>query len=613
MKIRTKLILIYLLLGMEMSFAQTISRGPYLNMATHASIIIRWRTNIPCNSEIHYGLTKNALNSVIINNANVIDHGIQLSGLQADTKYFYAVGASGTILQSSIENYFTTLPIASVSYDKPIRFWAIGDMAKQTQQEIDVREAFKKYVDTNQVHGFILLGDNAYNSGFDADYQLGFFNYFQHDLLKHIPIWPVLGNHDYNNDYSLRQSHAISYLDIFTLPENGEIGGVASGTERYYSFNYGNVHFVHLDSYGLENVSGNYYGLADTMYSPQVNWLRSDLAANQMPWTIVCFHHPPYCMGTHNSDNEMDLVYIRTHLSPILERYNVDLVLNGHCHTYQRSRMMKNYVGMESDFDPIEFNRQSTSGKYDGTANSCPYIKNTVVHEAKDSGVIYMVIGSGSAVPQAPQAAWPHDAMYYSNYADNGSLLLTVEGSRLDAEWISTDTADVIKDRLTIYKNRKSFEKIILKLPAPVTIKASWNSPYSFSWNTGETTQTMNAFVTKDSMFTVTDSMSCITDTFLVVDSASSLGIVNNDAFIVNYFPNPITNKLTIQLPHSGEYICSLFTENGQQILRRNFRTNTNSFSLDIENTIVSGIYFVELQEKNKPFLSKRKILIEQK
>lgn len=58
MKIRTKLILIYLLLGMEMSFAQTISRGPYLNMATHASIIIRWRTNIPCNSEIHYGLTK---------------------------------------------------------------------------------------------------------------------------------------------------------------------------------------------------------------------------------------------------------------------------------------------------------------------------------------------------------------------------------------------------------------------------------------------------------------------------------------------------------------------------------------------------------------------------
>ncbi len=583
--------------------AQVITRGPYMTLATNNTIVIHWSTDIPATGKVQFGTNPALLNNSFSNLSYTTNHIIQLTNLLPYTKYYYSIGTATTVLQSDTNQHFVTLPFTSPLFEKPIRFWAVGDMGKQTQQQINVRESFRKYVGNTQIDGWILLGDNAYNSGLDIEFQNGFFNYYQHSVLKNIVLWPVLGNHDYANDYTLRTTHQLPYFDLFTLPQNAEAGGLASGTERYYSFNYGNVHVVNLDSYGLENVGGTYYGLSDTLYSPQIQWLKNDLQANQLPWVIVSFHHPPYCMGSHNSDAEGDLMAIRTQLNPILERNNVDIVLNGHCHTYQRSQYMKGHHGMEATFDSNLHILQQTSGINDGTVNSCAFVKNQHTGLRKDSGVIYMVVGSGGAIPQAPFAAWPHNAMQYSNYADNGSLLLTIEGNKLLAEWISTDTNQVVKDKLTIYKNVGKSTTIHTAYPDTINLKASWKSNDYYQWTTGDSSRTIEYIATKDTMILVEDSYSCITDTFFITNSPNSIiePMVDENDIIV--YPNPVHTELYIQLPQLGWFDVIIYNLNGETIYKQRLNNTSSKLTIPLQDKFKAGTYLLELKNDVHPTL----------
>ena len=71
---------------------------------------------------------------------------------------------------------------------------------------------------------------------------------------------------------------------MFVLPENGGPDGI----ERWYSYDWGDVHFVALDTERTGPV--------------QAAWLDADLTANQLPWTIVYWHKPPFSSGEHGSD-----------------------------------------------------------------------------------------------------------------------------------------------------------------------------------------------------------------------------------------------------------------------------------------------------------------------
>ena len=82
-------------------------------------------------------------------------------------------------------------------------------------------------------------GNKVVDFGTDSEYQRAVFETFP-GLLRSTFLWPTLGNHDAPN--------ASVYHDLFTLPANGESGGLASGTEAYYSFDWGDIHFVCLDS-----------------------------------------------------------------------------------------------------------------------------------------------------------------------------------------------------------------------------------------------------------------------------------------------------------------------------------------------------------------------------
>jgi hypothetical protein len=582
--------------------ALSIVRGPYLTMATPTSVTICWRTDSLCDQAVRYGLSPANTNNTHVALTPATDHCITVQGLQPNTRYYYSVGTGAQVLRGDSLCTFQTQPFASPMYSQPLRFWAVGDVAKQTLQQAAVRDAYLQHKGNAPVHGWIMLGDNAYNNGLDQEYQLGFFNFYQQQVLPNTVLWPVVGNHDYANNYTLRTTYQIPYLDIFSLPKNGECGGLPSGNERYYSFNYGNVHFINLDSYGLEQVNGTWYGLADTAFSPQVNWLKADLLANTMPWVIVSFHHPPYCMGTHNSDIEGDLVALRTYLNPILERYNVDLVLNGHCHTYQRSRFLHGHYGLEPTFDSVQHVRQAGSGHYNGTPNSCAYRKLSTPQMPlpSDTGTLYLVIGSGGAIPQLPFGTWPHEAMVFSNYADNGSLLLTVEGNRLDAEWISTDTLQPVKDRFTLFKHVGRRHQVHTLFPGTVTLSAGWPAPDgSYRWSHGDSLRTVQVAVQGDTLFTVQDEHECFTDSFFVSDQPLGLSHAADPATFALY-PNPASDLLYLEWGLQEQYNSYVLKDSeGRTLGNGAIAPGQQNLRLELPAGLASGLYSVALHGRN--------------
>ncbi len=428
-------------------------RGPYLQMATPNNMTIRWRTNPFDRSRVKYGLSSSDLNMRTDDSTLVNEHIVTLKNLKPFTKYYYTVGnLADSILQGNEDNYFYTLP--EKDSEQLIRVAGFGDCGNNSINQRMVKGQVLNYLGDNYLNAWILMGDNAYTDGTDAEYQAKFFNIYKDDLLKKYPLYPVPGNHDYNDSKSASASDQVkmAYYQNFSLPTKGEAGGVASGTESYYSYDIGNVHFLALDSYGPDS-KGMF--MHEEM-GEQVEWVKRDLQANKSKWIVAYFHHPPYTKGSHDSDKSSLLVKIRENFIKILEEYNVDLVISGHSHVYERTKLIKGYYGMEADFDTKKYEISSSTALYDGSKNSAPYIKSTKGNQ----GTVYVVSGSAGALGGA-RPGYPHDAMFYSNNEIGGAVMLEIQGSTLDLKWLSSDGK--IQDRFTMMKDLTKDEEKKLK------------------------------------------------------------------------------------------------------------------------------------------------------
>ena len=275
---------------------------------------------------MHFGLDPGSLTLSASNATSTTEHEVQLTGLSADVKYFYSVGTSSVTLAGGASDHFVvTAPVPGTA--KPTRVWVIGDSGTANGNARAVRDAFLEFTESRDPDLWIMLGDNAYDDGTDAEYQAAVFNTYP-QVLPRTVLWPTLGNHDGHEADSATQSGP--YYDIFSLPRNGEAGGVASGTEAYYSFDYGNMHFICLDSDETDRSADG----------AMMTWLKADLAANDKEWVIAFWHHPPYSKGSADSDEQWGSILLRQNAVPILERYGVDLVLTGHSHSYERSYLI---------------------------------------------------------------------------------------------------------------------------------------------------------------------------------------------------------------------------------------------------------------------------------
>ncbi len=484
----------------------TIIRGPYLQLATTSSINLRWRTDQVTNSRVRWGLSPAALNNTLTDSALTAEHEIRISGLAPHTKYWYSVGSTTDTLQGDSNNYFRTMRAAGDT--ALMRIVALGDCGNNSTNQRAVRDQVINYLGSNYMDNWILLGDNAYDAGTDAEFQSGFFNIYRDRFLKQNPLFPAPGNHDYGNNGTNQNTHAVPYYNHFSLPTHAEAGGDSSNNEAYYSFNQGNIHFLSLDSYGEEDAGTT--RMYDTL-GAQVQWIKKDLANNtNKGWVIAYWHHPPYTMGSHTSDGETELVKIRQNFIRILERMGVDLVLCGHSHDYERSKLMQGHYGNEATFDSAVHNISQSNGAYNGTANSCPYMKDSVVQK---TGTVYVVSGSAGQLG-GQQASFPHAALSaYSDASHGGGLVLEVQGNRLDAKWVCAD--GVIRDRFTLMKDANFRKTYTINAGDSVELTAGFNGTYSWT-NSTATTKTIKVAPMDTTLYVVRDNNNCVADSFQV-------------------------------------------------------------------------------------------------
>lgn len=415
------------LTGNVANTAPQITRGPYLQMVTASSAILRWRTDIACDSHAAYGLTANNLGNFVENAASTTEHEITLTGLSAHTQYFYSVGSSTVTLAQGNDYFFRTAqPIGTRS---PTRLWVIGDAGWNSQGQRDVYNAYRNYTGSTYTDAWLMLGDNAYYDGTDSEYQTGLFNVYP-ELLRQTAAWSTLGNHDGHSADSATQSGP--YYDIFNLPKNAEAGGVASGTEAYYSFDVANIHFIVLDSYESSRTPG----------SAMLNWLVSDLQATSADWLIAIWHHPPYSRGSHDSDFELGMIEMRQNVLPILDNYGVDLVLSGHSHSYERSKFIDGHYGLSGTYTDAAYAKNSGSGNPDKGA--APYSKTfpTIAH----SGAVYAVAGSSGTISGGDLN---HPVMY-SSLNELGSMIIDVNAITLRAKFLNAN--GIARDAFTLQK-----------------------------------------------------------------------------------------------------------------------------------------------------------------
>lgn len=494
---------VYFLISVLLFICESISaqvpklvRGPYLQVVTPTSVVVRWRTDQPTTGRIWFGQSAGSLTETSRELQPSLEHSLTLTGLQPATRYAYAVGFDDTQLTNGPDYYVkTALPAGDT---RPVRIWALGDFGSGSDNQRNVYQAYRNATVNRPADLWLWLGDNAYSFGLEDEYQQLVFSVYP-QTLRNTPLFITPGNHDYADSET---NFNVAYYNLFAFPEQGESGGIPSGSKSYYSSDYGNVHLVSLDSQGR---SDGQYRLYDTT-STQVQWLKRDLAANKLPWTIVIFHHPPFSKGSHNSDTELSMKLLRENLTPILERYNVDLVLNGHSHGYERTYRIKGLQGLANTFNKATHVVENTTARYDGSPNSCPIL-------TKGQGTVYIVNGSGGQLG-GQSVDFPHPATVYNNTTLGGSMLLDVNDNRLDAQLVMADGS--VLDKFTILKNVNKSISLPAEYGDTLQLAASW--PGDYRWTDDQTSRSIRYLANQSGTIpiTVIDSRQCLTDQFTV-------------------------------------------------------------------------------------------------
>ncbi len=454
-------LLAFLLLTASTTYAQSVVRGPYLQTPTDESIIVMWRTDLLTATSLWYGSHPDSLTLHSTLQNSVRDHTVIITGMEPYTTYYYAVGDGGNVLAGGdLQHRFRTHPLPGE--EQPVRVWAIGDFGKGNAGQIAVKQSYLDHPGGEDTDVWIWLGDNAYDDGTDNEYQSKVFGLTGFsDVFSWLPFYPSPGNHDYNEVWSEStlfgipysniplENHEGPYFDIVDVPEQAEAGGFPSQLEVYYSFDHGNTHFLSLNSevYDFLNTSDG--------INQMKAWIEQDLDQNDKLWTVAYFHQPPYSKGSHDSDDFFELVMkaMRERVLPLLEQYDIDLVVCGHSHVFERSHLIHGHYGSSGSWDPATMLKDGDGGNFDaGNA----YIKDDLT--TTPDGTVYVVCGnSGSG---NTDGTMDHPVMVTNSNGPGvyGSFYMDIYRNRLDGHYLLSN--GTIGDSFTILKKNLSLSTI---------------------------------------------------------------------------------------------------------------------------------------------------------
>ena len=327
-------------------------------------------------------------------------HSVTFDELEPNTLYGYRVG-DGEHWSEWIQ--FKT---ASATNDK-FSFLYVGDAQNYILELWSrlIRQGFQKAPDARFI---VHAGDLVSNAHGEEEWEEWFkAGSFIHSM---IPGFPTPGNHEYEplyegQDDSLEQL-SIQWRPQFTLPENGPKGIDELKETTYY-----------MDFQGVRMISLN----SSEYREKQAEWLKEILANNPNKWTIVTFHHPLFSASEGRSNTEWKEL-----LKPIFDEFHVDLVLQGHDHTYARGRVA-----------PKEYNLTSGINKRDQT------------------GTMYVVSVSGGKMYRANKEAWQQWGAEKDRDAENTQLVQVITVDHDTIHFQSYTATGDLYDAFDLIKNKK--------------------------------------------------------------------------------------------------------------------------------------------------------------
>jgi len=269
-------------------------------------------------------------------------HNVLLTGLQPTTTYYYRVG--DPYWDWSTHNFnFTSAPVLNSPTDPGIyKIAAYGDMGASDASDANIFLLQEK-VQSKEIDLILHAGDISYANGFQ---------YVWDDYLRkveyytaYVPYMTAVGNHELFYNFT-------AFKERFSMPGASSL----SGTNMYFSFNYGPAHII---AYSFEQDAG---------YAPEMHpggveyqWLQQDLIwANApenrttFPWLIMYGHRPFYCSNTGTSNEmpcEIESAYYRSLVEPLMYQYKVDLVITAHVHDYERTLPVYNETVVSTSYD----------------------------------------------------------------------------------------------------------------------------------------------------------------------------------------------------------------------------------------------------------------------
>lgn len=282
-------------------------RQPYLQMVRPTAATITWKTNATITESLvvynQLGSNKKYLvkADTTHHEGNVFSE-VSLDNLKPSEKYMYKVYSNGYLLAEGEDYYFTTAPD---NKKKSFTFYALGDIGANPKWGF-AKEPANRITELETKPDFGLgLGDIVYPKGESANYDNHLFKPFE-NVFKNTPFYPVAGNHDWLSDPEK------NFDKEWALPNN----------EHYYSFSFSNTLFI-----GLDSSNGGFYEK-----DKQLDWLKKTLSSNKgkFDWIVVYLHHNgKTCTYKPNYDHVISFY-------EVFANNKVDLVLNGHAHTYER-------------------------------------------------------------------------------------------------------------------------------------------------------------------------------------------------------------------------------------------------------------------------------------
>jgi len=514
-----------------------IKRGPYLSLDTttqlNNEIKVRWRTdeeesfsfcfkeitasNYTCQT-ITGTTTTIAIPYDFLGNlttCDVIDYEATVP-ISSQNTYNYEIRClNGLVLKIGEIN-----PYPTNTTEAPLNIWITGDGGYAHGLNL-VEEAYSRYLGDVNLDGLIddkdiskksdfilMLGDNAYaeqaqfdddlcntvivpcptsdcrSDGGDFAYQKAIFDQ-QGEIFKNNIMWTTIGNHEV--DYKMFDRNYHEFAEIFPyLPEN----------KGYYSFDYGKVHFVCLNS----EIGNSFF--SETAIEMK-NWLVEDLTASKetAEWTIVYFHHPIHTASPRAQRNtlisdanavtdlskiEFDMRTMINNFAEIVDTFEVDLVMTAHAHHYERSFLIDGYYNANDPAQAV-FDENNPDMLLDDGCEGClqAYDNDPLNYDyenfngsyftKEDKGTVYMLLGASGKldVPAVYHDFFVHPMMRpfttpttFSNGSQSvtnggkglfeiGSANLAIRNDSLVLEYIVPDNENngyVVRDKFTIYK-----------------------------------------------------------------------------------------------------------------------------------------------------------------